>query len=389
MLPLSGRLEVITEKDMEKAIIRDPARYIGAHGLRLIARNDVIKGCFFNLRFEDRMGDQLAVALQRGTLDRALLSRVLEYSDKLRLSTERFLQPMVIAMRLTQEQKQRLSSAGVIFREIPEGEFVAHTESDKPPIDRIAIPGDNKTAATNPVPAQSPATTGPTLAVRSLCTAGLSAAQIVAFNKAVQQFEIVILPKKQKREAEAERILQQHRGTYTIDILEEVFDLIDKGPIGPVTGDWFGEMLSEPNRKMIRNCPIGQLRYLIDTLRKTGDLGYLSEWRRASTCNRGIKTGVATLFMYLRAPERYNIWLPKTHSGLSGLCRMSANFPKGVASSDTYRTLYNEFNEKAIALRQFKKVAPQTMDWYLFAIDEFRTDSVDGGLQALIDGRIA
>ena len=130
-----------------------------------------------------------------------------------------------------------------------------------------------------------------------------------------------------------------------------------------------------------------ELSSLIDKLRETGDLGCLGEWRRAG--NSGMKTGVATLFMYLHSPDRYNVWLPKTHSGLSRLRNLSAKFPEGgkELSPEEYRVLYKAFNENAIGVREENGFAPQTVDWFLFAVDEVKTNPGNPGLRALIEGR--
>lgn len=166
-----------------------------------------------------------------------------------------------------------------------------------------------------------------------------------------------------------------------------MFDLVDKGPIGPVIGPWFGQTLLRPNRNRLYRCPMAELNMLIDKLRETGDLGCLGEWSRASKHNRGMRTGAATLLMYLHSPECYNVWLPKTHSGLSRLCSLGAKFPKREMSPEEYRIFYKAFNENAIAVREENGFAPQTMDWLLFAVDEIRTNTGNRNLRALIEGR--
>jgi hypothetical protein len=224
--------------------------------------------------------------------------------------------------------------------------------------------------------------------IPSLEAAGYSAAEINDLQSALASFERFVLPHKKKREADAEEILRRHRGEYTDTILDEVFDKVDKGPIGPVKGPWFGEALSIHNRNNVyalyRRSTAG-LNVLIDRLRETGNLGSLGEWRRAG--NRGMRTGVATLFMYLHSPDRYNVWLPKNHNGLSRLCNLGTRFPKKEISPEEYRVLYNVFNQNAIAVREENGLAPQTVDWFLFAVDEIKTNPRNPGLRALIEGR--
>lgn len=221
--------------------------------------------------------------------------------------------------------------------------------------------------------------------IHSLEAAGYSGAEIDGLQTAIASFERSVLPRKREREAEAEEILSRSRGEYTAEILDKVFDLVDKGAVGPITGLWFGQLLVTPNRNRLYCCPRGELSTLINRLRETGDLGYLGQWRLAG--NRGMKAGIATLLMYLHSPDRYNVLLPKTYSGLSRLCNLSTKFTKGEISPEEYRDLYKVFNENVIAVREDNGLAPQAVDWFLFAVDEIKTNPGNPGLRALIEGR--
>lgn len=179
-------------------------------------------------------------------------------------------------------------------------------------------------------------------------------------------------------------MIESAGGHLSADLLAGVFDLVDKGPIGPITGLWFGNTLNHPNRNKVFQCPITELNTLINALRKRGDLGLLGEWREASKRNRGMDTGMATLLLYLHAPERFNVWLPKLHSGLSRLCEL-AQFPRSQKSPESYRTNYRVFNENAVAVRDENKLDPHSVDWFLFAVDELIVKPSNVGLRALIE----
>ena len=69
------------EKDMENAIVADPVKYIGEENLKLIARQYRIGNYIFDLLFEDRHGAKLIVEIQRGTLDRTLTYKILDYIE--------------------------------------------------------------------------------------------------------------------------------------------------------------------------------------------------------------------------------------------------------------------------------------------------------------------
>ena len=195
-------------------------------------------------------------------------------------------------------------------------------------------------------------------------------------------FRDVILPRKTKREAEAKEVLRQFRGKYTVEILDKVFNLADKDPNGP----WFAQMLSAPNRNRLYRCPMEELNSLIDKLIETGDLGWLSQWRR--TGNRGMKAGAATLLMYLYSPDSYNIWLPITHSGLSKLERLDFAYPNKELSSEEYTVSYKSFNKIAIAVREEKGLDPQAMDWFLWAVDTIKERPGNRGIRECIEGRV-
>jgi len=124
---------MLTEKDMEDAIARDPKRYLGEDGLELIERQYRIGGYIFDLLFKDRHGAKLIVEIQRGTLDRAHTYKILDYYDGFREKhPNEFIELMVLANRIPQERKKRLHSWGVEFREIPESDFILDTSVAEP-----------------------------------------------------------------------------------------------------------------------------------------------------------------------------------------------------------------------------------------------------------------
>jgi len=118
---------MLTEKDMEDAIARDPKRYLGEDGLELIKRQYRIGGYIFDLLFKDRHGAKLIVEIQRGTLDREHTYKILDYYHGFREEhPNEFIELMVLANRIPQERQKRLRSWGVEFREIPESDFITN-----------------------------------------------------------------------------------------------------------------------------------------------------------------------------------------------------------------------------------------------------------------------
>ena len=125
---------MISEKEMEDAIVRNPSKYLGEEGLKLVARQFSIGNYRFDLLFEDRHGGKLIVEIQRGILDRTHMFKILDYCDEFRdRNPAEFVEPMVIANIIASERKRRLSNRGIQFREIPEIEFTGGmlTKSDE------------------------------------------------------------------------------------------------------------------------------------------------------------------------------------------------------------------------------------------------------------------
>jgi hypothetical protein len=121
----SGKKTKLSEKDMEDAVAVDSERYIGESGLKLIARQIRVGNYIFDLLFEDRHGGKLIVELQKGTLDRNHTYKILDYYDELKeKNPDDFIELMVIANKITRERRNRLSSYGIEFKEIPVTEFL-------------------------------------------------------------------------------------------------------------------------------------------------------------------------------------------------------------------------------------------------------------------------
>ncbi len=113
-----------SEKDMEDVIIANSEKYLEA-GLKLVARQYRIGTYIFDLLFEDRHGAKLLVELQKGTLDRNHTYKILDYFDEYKTKfPNEFVELMVIANKIPRERRNRLSSMGISFKEIPESEIL-------------------------------------------------------------------------------------------------------------------------------------------------------------------------------------------------------------------------------------------------------------------------
>ncbi len=127
-----------SEKDMEDAICRNPEKYLGEPGLKLIARQYRIGSYIFDLLFEDRHGAKVIVEIQKGTLDRNHLYKILDYYDEYKEENPNsIIELMVIANQITYERRKRLDSKGISWKEIPESEFQEQLNNNK---DNISLP---------------------------------------------------------------------------------------------------------------------------------------------------------------------------------------------------------------------------------------------------------
>jgi hypothetical protein len=67
-------------------------------------------------------------------------------------------------------------------------------------------------------------------------------------SKVYKEFTQKWLQPKIERERRAWKLLVQHRGKYTYDILNDIFDTVDLYEGGK---RWFGALLAAPNRNLI------------------------------------------------------------------------------------------------------------------------------------------
>jgi len=310
--------------------------------------------------------------------------KILDYCDEFReLNPTEFVEPMIIANIIPSERKRRLSHRGISYREIPEIEFtggISPTISDHTP-----VPMDPQGQVMNESkPTHSVSNTN--LSIEKLPIPKLSklpeysSSEIGDLNDAISCFYQVVLPRKTIREAEAAEVLKEFRGKYNVEILDKIFDLVDKDPTGPL----FGQTFARPNRNRLYGCQMAGLNHMIDKLLETGDLGWLGRWQDAG--NRGMKGG-ATVLMYLYSPDQYNIWLPKTHRGLSMFTRVDADSPQKKMSPQEYTIYYKRFNEAAIAVREEYGFVSQAMDWLLWAVGEIKENPGNRSLRSHIEGR--
>ena len=107
---------MLTEKDMEDAIVSNPEKYLEEQGLILVSRQYSIGKYRFDLLFQDRHGAKVIVEIQKGTLDRDHTYKILDYYDEYKTKNPKeYVELIVVANIITSERKARLYSE--LFRE--------------------------------------------------------------------------------------------------------------------------------------------------------------------------------------------------------------------------------------------------------------------------------
>ena len=390
------------EKTFEDIICRYPE--LIEEGLSLRGRQVTVKGKRVDVLFEDKHGQKLIAEIKKGPVLRHHVGQLMDYEGYFVDEEYPNVRVMLIGNRVPENLRRSLNPHGFEWKELtirtlerflaakedhellnllstarPHSNDVQESENGRSGFNHQGSPVVHQSfPPVKNVITDNLANDAPIFSL--LKQKGYSISEIYNLNRAVLTFNLAVLPRKITREAEAGEMLRQFRGKYTTDILDNIFDKADKDPTGP----WFGQMLSQPNRNKIYRCSGTELNRLIDMLLETGDLVWLGRWRRAG--NRGMKPGAATLLMYLYSPDVYNIWLPKTHSGLSRLTQLDLKTPDKEMSANDYSINYKRFNEAATTIRKEYGIVPQSMDWLLWAIREIKENPENRFFHAYKDG---
>ncbi|MGA3284897.1 MAG: hypothetical protein ABSD57_10630 [Verrucomicrobiota bacterium] len=187
--------------------------------------------------------------------------------------------------------------------------------------------------------------------------------------KAYEEFRNEHLQRKIEREKRAWKLLEEHKGHYTLEILNRVFDTVD---LYENNKRWFGQMLATPNRNWIFESGMPLINEWLNDLLFSG-----KEAKDAlNTCLKkmkikGASKGLATLLLYLSDPSKHNIWVNRTEEGLAILGRI------GELKGGDWGGNYTQFNNATAEFRIAYKIQPQEIDWILNFIARF-VESDDG-----------
>jgi len=174
------------------------------------------------------------------------------------------------------------------------------------------------------------------------------------------------LPDKIKREEKAWSLLKEHRGNYTIDLVDKILYIVDyeKG-----VGWWFGKMIAS-NKKKILETPTETLSSWIDYVCFSGKpVTEILDKSLGDMHINGAGRGLVTLLLYLAEPTRYSIWVKATHEGLLRLGRINER------KDADFGTQYVKFNEKALEFARIYDFNHRELDFILFIIGRYVTCS--------------
>jgi MoxR-like ATPase len=173
-----------------------------------------------------------------------------------------------------------------------------------------------------------------------------------------EEFTTKYLGHKLEREKETWRLLTEHRGRYTKQILGRMFDTVD---LAPDNTRWFGLLLLGQNRKLILDSEPSLINRWFEELLFSGQEPSVS----LNACMKQLKiqgasNGLATLSLYLSNPNKWTIWLPATERGLVILGRIER-----FKGQDWGRYYTTKFNVQAMDFWLKHGLKPQETDWFL------------------------
>jgi len=184
-------------------------------------------------------------------------------------------------------------------------------------------------------------------------------------SKVYKEFAQKHLQPKIERESRAWELLVQHRGKYTYDILNEIFDTVD---LYNGSKRWFGALLATPNRNLIFEAKLKAINEWIgELLFSDSDPNMALDTCLGKNKIKGASKGLATLLLYLSYPEKHNIWVSATQQGLYILDRIDDLKGKDWGKN------YLRFNKAALAFREVYGLPPQVVDWVLSFLSSYVT----------------
>jgi len=141
------------------------------------------------------------------------------------------------------------------------------------------------------------------------------------------------------------------------DEIELVMRLLDQDVGG---SGRFGELFSEPNIRSVRGNPLDLLNELFIEIYWRENLDAADSLIQRL---RGVNEGLVSCLLYLKDRDRYNVMVG---AAVEGIRRV---FGVDVAGR-TFREKYERFNELANKFKRLCGLAPQAVDFILWALTQ-------------------
>lgn len=353
------------EKTLEDIICKYPD--LVEEKLSFKGRQVYLSGKRVDVLCEDKYGQKLIIEIKKGTILREHIAQLLDYEGYFVSSDDPDVRVMLVGNRVPENLRRSLNHHGFEWRELTVTFLVNFLKQvgDKTLIDRFPkeevvldesitrIESKSKQSNLSQAKAQS------TLQVKN------PKDLIVKLLKSPsgEKFRTIELHHKIEREQNAWKLIQENKGSYCKEMLNEFFDMVDKDTHNR---RWFGSLLAAPNRNLILNNSPEQFSRWIEVLLFSD----LEPSRSLNICIndigiKGARNGLATLMLYLSNPKKYNIWLPAIEQGVVILGLISK------FNGSDYGSYYRSFNEAVIQIRDENKLLPQEVDWLLSYIPSY------------------
>jgi hypothetical protein len=175
---------------------------------------------------------------------------------------------------------------------------------------------------------------------------------------------------KIERETKAWKLLLDNKGKFTKELLANIFDIVD---MDGLKTRWFGALLATPNKNLIFQSSIKHITEWVELLCFSElPVENILDKCLGTIKIKGASKGLATLLLYLSAPEKYSIWVDKTYGGLSVFGRI-----RDIKNAN-WGTRYVAFNNGARQFAQSYSIEARALDWVLSFLGRY-VDSISDG----------
>lgn len=176
-----------------------------------------------------------------------------------------------------------------------------------------------------------------------------------------------IIQKRAEYEEKAKNAILANMNSLTLDSFDSIMSLMNTDFYdGETHINRFYPLFSTPQRNMIRTNKIEELKAFIVTAFEKEDLARIDE---ARSHLYGIKYGAASLLLYIKDRDRYNVFIPSTVEGLRVAYPEKA---QDILYEEPFDKNYSLFNSLCNDLKKKYSIKPQELDIILTVLGKRR-----------------